>query len=344
MAGEDDKRSELRKAANSFADSTDTDVLILNFEIMPPVDLMFISHVAARRPRENVLLFLTTEGGSADSAFRIMRFLQARYNRLTVVVCGWCKSAGTLMCIGAHELIIGDAGELGPLDVQIVKADEMDEQKSGLVAEAAFEKLQQEAYKFFMPFVRDIGGSEYRVTLKTASDIATKMTIGVIQPIFDKLEPVTIGEDFRSNQLARAYAERLNVHSRNLKRTSRVDALDNLLAGYPSHGFVIDAKEASDLFKAVKSIPSELAEITQLLGIDVMMPRNGRQGQTPRLEYLNDEQPFVTQDKAGEGGAANGGRRTAGRRNGAGKLSGYTPEGGGPGEAAVSGSEARPAG
>ena len=43
------------------------------------------------------------------------------------------------MCIGAHELMMGDRGELGPLDVQIVKADEMDEQKSGLVAEAAFE-------------------------------------------------------------------------------------------------------------------------------------------------------------------------------------------------------------
>lgn len=331
---DNDKKEALRQAANRVAEAHDADVLILNYEILPPIDLMFISRVAGRKARKNAFLFLTTEGGSADSAFRIMRFLQARYQRVSVVVCGWCKSAGTLMCIGAHELIIGEAGELGPLDVQIVKADEMDEQKSGLVAEAAFEKLQQEAYKFFMGFVQDIGGSEYRVTLKTASDIATKMTIGVIQPIFDKLEPVTIGEDYRSNQLARAYAERLNVHSKSLKRGSHVDALENLLAGYPSHGFVIDAKEAAELFRVVKPLPPELVELTQILGMDVIMPRNRRQEQGPRLEFINDEQQTATEDERARGGTSDD-KRSAGRRNGAGKLPADSPEGGSAVEVAV---------
>jgi hypothetical protein len=320
-----DKKEALRLAANGFADTADADLLVFNYEILPPVDLMFTSHVSSRRPRKNAYLFLTTEGGSADSAFRMMRFLQARYQRVTVVVCGWCKSAGTLMCIGAHELIIGEAGELGPLDVQIVKADEMDEQKSGLVAEAAFEKLQQEAYKFFMGFVRDIGGSEYRVTLKTASDIATKMTVGIVQPIFDKLEPVTIGEDYRSNQLARAYAERLNVHSKNLRRGNRIDGLDNLLAGYPSHGFVIDAKEASELFKNVKPLPAELVEVTQLLGMDVIMPRSRRQEQGPRLEYLNDEHQSDAKAEPADSGSSSK-RRSDGRRNGTPKLPGDSKE------------------
>lgn len=294
------EQNETRQVATALGEKFDADVLVLNFEILPPVDFALMGMVAGRKRRKNVILCLTTEGGSADSAFRMMRFLQSSYEKVVVVVPGWCKSAGTLMCIGAHELYMGDLGELGPLDVQIVKADEMDEQKSGLVAEAAFEKLQQEAFKFFMGFVREIGGSEYRVTLKTASEIATKMTIGVVTPIFDKLEPVTIGEDYRSNRLAQAYAERLNTHSKNLKRDRSLDALENLLSGYPSHGFVIDLKEASMLFKNVKPLTSEMVDVVRQLGAGSVLPRNRRQEQGPKLEFLNDEiQHQVKSAKAG---------------------------------------------
>jgi hypothetical protein len=102
-------------AANILAEKMDADILVSNYEILPPFDFQFMGVVSSRKRRKNVLLFLTTEGGSADSAFRMMRFLQASYERVIVAVAGWCKSAGTLMCIGAHELYIGDLGELGPL-------------------------------------------------------------------------------------------------------------------------------------------------------------------------------------------------------------------------------------
>lgn len=280
---------ELKEVANALSEAMDADLLVFNYELMPPVDIQLMRIVAQRPRRKNIVLFLTTEGGLSDSGFRIMRFLQSRYERVTVVVAGWCKSGGTLMCIGAHELILGDLGELGPLDVQIVKADEMDERKSGLVAEAAFEKLQEESFKFFMNFVKDIGNSDYRVTLKTAFDMAARMTIGVVQPIFDKLDPVTIGEDYRSNRLASAYADRLNIHSKNLIRTAEFDALEHLLSGYYSHGFDIDLKEAENLFKNVKALSGEMLEIVGFLGSDAIWPRSRRRDQDPRLEFLNDE-------------------------------------------------------
>jgi hypothetical protein len=214
------------------------------------------------------------------------------------------------------------------LDVQIVKADEMDEQKSGLVAEAAFEKLQQEAFKFFMGLVRDFGASEYRVTLRTASEIATKMTIGVVQPIFDKLEPVTIGEDFRSNRLAMAYAERLNTHSKNLKRDRALDALENLLSGYPSHGFVIDFKEASVLFKNVSALTPEMVNVVRHLGVDAIFPRSRRNDQAPKLEFLSDELVQENTIEPGTTGSEGDGdrKRANGRRNGRGQLPGNPEE------------------
>lgn len=301
-----EKKLALKEAANRIAKSIDSDLLIFNYEVLSPVDFSFMVTVSNRSRRKNVVLFLITEGGSADSAFRMMRALQSNYERITIVVPGWCKSAGTLMCVGAHELQMQGLGEMGPLDVQIVKADEMDEQKSGLAAEAAFEKLQQESFKFFMGFVRDLGASEYRVTLRTAFDIATKMTVGVVTPIFDKLEPVTIGEDYRSNKLAMAYAERLDAHSKNLKRGRDFDALEVLLSNYQSHGFAIDCKEAKDLFKNVNPISPDFIEVLKFLGTDSYAPRSRRQEQTPRMEFLNDapEQPTKGSSAANTGAVA----------------------------------------
>jgi len=43
--------------------------------------------------------------------------MQDAYSSITAVASGWCKSAGTLLCIAANDLIMCDAGELGPLDV-----------------------------------------------------------------------------------------------------------------------------------------------------------------------------------------------------------------------------------
>lgn len=314
MANDPDRQSPISDQANALANKLDADILLFNYEIWPNADWKLIQTVAQRRPRRrNVFLILITEGGLADSAFRMMRALHSVYSKVTVIVPGWCKSAGTLMCIGAHELQMGVMGELGPLDVQIVKADEMDEQKSGVVIEAAFEKLRHESFKHFIGIVRDMAASEYRVTLKTAFDIASRMTTGIVQPIFDKLDPVTIGEDYRSNRLALAYAERLNHHTQILKRTNDFDALEALLSGYPSHGFVIDIKEATDLFRNVKPISDDLAKLMMMKGVDCFYPRSRRQDQEPLVEYMSDEPEQPKQDAAVNKNAKNSSRSAGGK-------------------------------
>lgn len=299
---QEEKDDSEESCANSVADALNSDILILNWEILPPIDWLLIQKLGERKnKRPNLILMLVTEGGSADSAFRMMRLLQQSYEKITVVVSGWCKSAGTLMCIGGHEIMFGEMGELGPLDVQITKPDELGERTSGLAVETAFEKLRQEASNLFLNILTDISESQYRITLKTASHIAAELTVGFVAPIFEKLDPVVIAEDYRSNRVAHAYAERLNLHSKSLIRRQTFDALEKLLSGYPSHGFVIDGQEASSLFRQVKPISSEIVDLIEELGADAVMPRNRTRSQSPKLEYLNDE---PEQDEPDEGGEA----------------------------------------
>ncbi len=91
---------------------------------------------------------LVTEGGDPDAAYRMSRSLQEHYERFFCVVVGWCKSAGTLITIGAHELILVQQ-ELGPLDVQMSKRDDLMEMQSGQTVVAALSSLQEKAFGAF---------------------------------------------------------------------------------------------------------------------------------------------------------------------------------------------------
>lgn len=72
-----------------------------------------------------MLFMLVTTGGDADAAYRLATTLQNHYETITCYVTGYCKSAGTLVAIGAHSLVMSDCGELGPVDVQLYKEDEI---------------------------------------------------------------------------------------------------------------------------------------------------------------------------------------------------------------------------
>lgn len=314
-------KEELAAAAKKAAAARSADVLVFNFGLEPGFELVFIEMIRKRKnKRKSLLFFLTTEGGDPDTAYRMARYLQETYETITVCVPGWCKSAGTLMCIAGDELVIGDHGELGPLDIQIAKSDELWERSSGLAVNASFEKLQQESFSFFIKYLMDIKAeSKGRITFRTAADIAAQVAIGVTSPIFSKLDPLTIGEDHRSNLVAGEYAIRLNLKPLNLKKDYRADGLEMLLRGYPSHGFVIDRKEASKLFKRASAPDGDLLELFGKLGRDMVLPRNASRNQPPRLEYLNDEdiQPSAAASAApAPDGNARGGPKSGERRPG----------------------------
>lgn len=214
----------------------------------------------AHEPRKNAYLILTTYGGDADAAYRIARALRHNYQELHILIPRQCKSAGTLLVIGATSLIISDQGELGPLDVQISKPDEMFERSSGLDIMQALNVMQQQAMDTFRGYLLDIKlGSG--ITMRTAAEIASKLTVGSFAPIYAQIDPLKLGEVMRAIAIAYEYGGRLNSYDQNLK----ADALTSLVTSYPSHGFVIDRKEARDLFNRVHEPANDECQLGELL-------------------------------------------------------------------------------
>ncbi|MBD5656707.1 MAG: serine dehydrogenase [Candidatus Eremiobacteraeota bacterium] len=71
-------------------------------------------------PKQDLHLLLSTPGGDGEVAIRLARTLQSRCRELTVIVPAQAKSAGTLLALGAHHIVMGPAGDLGPVDPQLM--------------------------------------------------------------------------------------------------------------------------------------------------------------------------------------------------------------------------------
>lgn len=199
------------------------------------------------------LLYLVTTGGSPNAGYRIARAICHHYgaDNFRVAVPAECKSAGTLICIGAHSLVVSDKGELGPLDVQFQKQDEIFEQSSGLDILRGMTYLRQEALDTFKEYLLDINSGS-GLSTKTASEIASKLVIGLFEPMFAQIDPIRLGEMNAALEIANEYGNRLLEQSKSLKP----GALGKLVHNYPTHGFVIDRAEAKKLFHRVAA-PTE---------------------------------------------------------------------------------------
>ncbi len=254
--------------------------------------------------KEKVCLILVTYGGNPDAGYRIARALSHHYKNVEILIPDACKSAGTLLCIGANKLIFGDRGELGPLDIQLSKPDEMFENMSGLDILQALNALEAQVLKSFRNYLIDIRGG-CRLKTKIAADIAAKLTDGFIAPIAAKIDPITLGEHQRAMQIAYDYGDRLNTESKSLHQ----NALGKLIGNYPSHGFVIDRKEAKELFNNVHSPDAETHELylwareivkNNTIDDEPIVLDVGHQldNESKKYERINNEKPESTSESA----------------------------------------------
>lgn len=259
----------IKTLANRLGDETDTDILLYSGKIERPYDEHVINACCNAKRRNNVLLMLCTYGGDPDVGYRIARVLQNKYKKFSVLIDGACKSAGTLITVGAHEVIISNHGEIGPLDIQLGKKDELWETDSGLTILKSIETLEQKAFDLFEAcFLKLKARSSGQITLKTATEIASKLAIGTITPIVSQIDPMHVGEVSRAMNIGLEYAQRLANHSNNTDR-ARLEYLAN---AYPSHGFVIDGKEARDIFDNVRDLSESESELVNALGYIIRRP------------------------------------------------------------------------
>ena len=275
MGGQAVNFPDLLNDVRQYCEAEDTDIFIYLGNIRRSYDDDIINLCRKREHRKkNVILMLTTNGGDPNAAYRIGRCLQMVYSPpraeavlkkpgdegggiYTVLVNGVCKSAGTLIALSADRLLMTGNAELGPLDIQLRKPDEVGERTSGLTPIQAIQFLEHQSLGLFKRHFKQLRfDADLNFPTKLSATIATNITKGLLSPIYEQIDPMRLAEVNRSLSITQEYADRL---ARNLKD----DALSKLIMEYPSHGFVIDREEAKTLFKRVDKPPPLLFAVAE---------------------------------------------------------------------------------
>ncbi len=249
------------------------DVFLYSGMLSRSQDLRFIELVSKNKNSDQVLLVLATLGGDAHAAYKIARYLQTLYGSYKVCIAGLCKSAGTVIAVGAEELVFSPYGELGPLDVQLTKSDDLAGQVSGLNIDEALTTLEVRATKLFHTLIQDItGASSGIVSFHTASHSASEIVGALYAQIFAKIDPEETGSRQRAMRIGVDYCRRLNNNSNNMEERS-IDLLARRT--YPDHSFVIDLTEAQSLFKNVREVNPQEKSMIENLGNACRIPSLG---------------------------------------------------------------------
>lgn len=318
---------DVKKLAARVSEEQKSDILILNGPINSStwINLANTLH-SKKRKLENIIVILVTPGGDPDAAFRIGRCLQKEYSgNVITYITGWCKSAGTLIALASKKIYIGYLGELGPLDIQIARHDELFESSSGLLVATSLETLENTALKMFINSLVGIRAQIGRgITTKTASDLAAAMVANLLKPIYSQIDPARIGEDQRAMNITKHYGMRLAQRS-NILRSRQ--SLDFLVSAYPDHGFVIDFEEAESLFTDVSEPTEAMEKLATALGRRALLPKKPNTPQeSADIQFLNsdaitesmheeakNETPEAAASKRGRRASGNG-NRAAGKR------------------------------
>lgn len=162
---------------------------------------------------KNLDLMIDSGGGELTMAVKIVNICKNYSNKFTVIVPFFAKSAATMIALSADDLILGKAGELGPIDPQV----------------------KHPALDMFFPASSIKNALEF---IESSSDPYIKMTMA------DKLDPFLIGAYNRTIDEAKQYL--MEVPS--IKNSENKDEIiETFTKKYADHGFPITQKICRNL-------------------------------------------------------------------------------------------------
>lgn len=271
-----------------FAKTEDVDIFTLNTDVTTDRQLTRETACLVRerikeakqvKNRSNAILMIQTNGGVPAAAYMIAREFQEKYEKFSIIV-KRCKSAGTLLAIGAHCIYFDDDGELGPIDTQISSNSGFD-YVSGLTSIETMKLLQQNVIETFTTSLSRT--KEMSLSPELAVEAACRLADSVVKPLASQINPGLMADHQRYLFITAHYGNRLNKKYSNLQD----GGLSFLLQSYPDHGFYIDLREAQLLFHRASEIPKELINFLPILYY--MLEQNTCSCLTIKDEPANDQ-------------------------------------------------------
>lgn len=201
---------------------------------------------ASRRPNSRIDVWLESPGGDAHAAYKLGLFLRAAFEEVVFVIVDYAKSAATLLSLAGDRIYMAPAAELGPLDTQESREGEV-KFRSYLETADAIDNL------FSMAAVNAIaaGGlvlSKTGLTRESTIQNMMKFAADFSRPLLEQIDPTAVIAANTSLRVAAEYGSRLLSYRNDRDGIGKARAqTDQLIRGYPTHGYVIDRDEAREV-------------------------------------------------------------------------------------------------
>lgn len=198
--------------------------------IAPDVVQVIYRHLEmiGRIPR--VDLFLYTRGGDVLTPWRLVNLIREYTEHFSVLVPFRAYSAGTLLCLGAEEIVMGKMGELGPIDPSVVNAFNPQDPSN---PSARLPVSIEDVYSY-MTLIAEKTGIHNEESMVRAFLL-----------LAEEIHPLALGNVHRNWMLIRSLANKmLNLRGERLTDTKVQNIIDHLTEKLYAHHHMITRREA----------------------------------------------------------------------------------------------------
>ena len=194
-----------------------------------------LERLESQTDSKHCYLLINSPGGAMHSSYKIALALRRAFEKITVFVPHVALSGGTLLALTGDEIVMGTMSHISPLDVQLSYRDTS---ISAAVSVRAFQRCQE----WFETKSRDEAPYPQRAMV-------------------DKLDPFIMEEWGGHMESSLAYVSEILTLA-NYENSEEIAKI--IVAGFPSHSFVINREAAKDIGLRVED-PSEYGDVWDIM-------------------------------------------------------------------------------
>ena len=240
----------------------------------------FVNHLDKMEKQKKIILYLYTRGGDTLAGWSIINLIRQFCDELEIIIPSKARSTGTLMALGANNILMTKQATLGPIDPSVngplnpIILDEPSPYNRYPVS--------VEAIKGFIELVKDEFGIKNEIAL---SNIFMKLSSDV--------HPLVLGDVYRARMQIKMLAKRLIKYQ--IDDVNKQDEIINFLSSEAgSHDYTIDRDEARKLGLKVEKPNDEEYEVIKSIYDSVSNELELNDPFIPNIVLGDDDEKFYS--------------------------------------------------
>lgn len=214
-------------------------------QIAPDSIDIFGKHLEAIGQTDKITLILYTLGGDTMATWNIVNLIREYCTKLEIIVPRKARSSGTIMCLGANNIILTHQSTLGPIDPSLNSPLGT---KVNINGQELALPTSVESVKGYFNFAK------YELGIRDSKDL-----IQAFLKLSDTINPLLIGDVYRRQGQIKMIAQKLLAYQDCTK--SKKTIINFLCSDSGSHDYAINYKEAKELGLNVELANESLNEL-----------------------------------------------------------------------------------